>query len=276
MRVSVVIPALNEAGNIGRLVEETYAAVPLSVLGRGDRRRRRQRPTRPQPRSRRADRQRNRFAGLRYLRHDERCGQSAARALGHPRGHEPRHRHHGRRRPERSRATSRGSSSGSAPPGDQRPRPRRRRSYRAQGDGLQAVGLARGQLDPRQACCATTAPTTGCGIKVYWREAFLRLPYLHRHAPLSAGPVPDLRPRGGLRAGQRPAAARRRLQVQQSRSRPASASMTSSASAGCAGARMVPSDRRGRRPKPAARDRHRHAPEAVERRRGAISAGDKS
>ena len=26
MRVSVVIPALNEAGNIGRLVEETYAA----------------------------------------------------------------------------------------------------------------------------------------------------------------------------------------------------------------------------------------------------------
>ena len=26
MRVTVVIPALNEAGNIGRLIEETYAA----------------------------------------------------------------------------------------------------------------------------------------------------------------------------------------------------------------------------------------------------------
>ena len=32
MRVTVVIPALNEAGNIGRLVEETYAAVPVSFL----------------------------------------------------------------------------------------------------------------------------------------------------------------------------------------------------------------------------------------------------
>ncbi len=32
MRISVVIPALNEAGNIGRLVEETYAAVPADML----------------------------------------------------------------------------------------------------------------------------------------------------------------------------------------------------------------------------------------------------
>ena len=32
MRVSVVIPALNEAGNIGRLIEETYAVVPAEVL----------------------------------------------------------------------------------------------------------------------------------------------------------------------------------------------------------------------------------------------------
>ena len=33
MRVSVVIPALNEAGNIGRLVEETYRSVPVDMLG---------------------------------------------------------------------------------------------------------------------------------------------------------------------------------------------------------------------------------------------------
>jgi dolichol-phosphate mannosyltransferase len=32
MRIAVVIPAYNEAGNIGRLVEETIAAVPESVL----------------------------------------------------------------------------------------------------------------------------------------------------------------------------------------------------------------------------------------------------
>ena len=32
MRVTVVIPALNEAGNIGRLVEETYAQMPAEML----------------------------------------------------------------------------------------------------------------------------------------------------------------------------------------------------------------------------------------------------
>ena len=33
MRISVVIPAFNEEGNIGRLIEETFAAVPKSALG---------------------------------------------------------------------------------------------------------------------------------------------------------------------------------------------------------------------------------------------------
>ena len=33
VRVSIVIPAFNEQGNIGRLIEETYATVPDSVLG---------------------------------------------------------------------------------------------------------------------------------------------------------------------------------------------------------------------------------------------------
>lgn len=32
MRISVVIPALNEAGNIGRLVAETYEHVPAEML----------------------------------------------------------------------------------------------------------------------------------------------------------------------------------------------------------------------------------------------------
>ena len=33
MAISVVIPALNEEGNIGRLIEETFAAVPPDALG---------------------------------------------------------------------------------------------------------------------------------------------------------------------------------------------------------------------------------------------------
>ena len=30
MRISVVIPAFNEEGNIGRLIEETFGAVPAT------------------------------------------------------------------------------------------------------------------------------------------------------------------------------------------------------------------------------------------------------
>ena len=67
MRVSVVIPALNEAGNIGRLVEETYAAFPRDRLAElivvddasDDATARRDQV---------ADRRR-RYPGLRYLRH---------------------------------------------------------------------------------------------------------------------------------------------------------------------------------------------------------------
>ncbi len=43
MRISVVIPAFNEEGNIGRLIEETFAEVPESAAWRGDRYRRRER-----------------------------------------------------------------------------------------------------------------------------------------------------------------------------------------------------------------------------------------
>ena len=33
MRISVVIPAFNEASNIASLIEETFAAVPATALG---------------------------------------------------------------------------------------------------------------------------------------------------------------------------------------------------------------------------------------------------
>jgi glycosyltransferase involved in cell wall biosynthesis len=33
MRLSVVIPVYNEEGNVGRLIEETFAAVPARTLG---------------------------------------------------------------------------------------------------------------------------------------------------------------------------------------------------------------------------------------------------
>jgi len=78
MRIAVVIPAYNEAGNIGRLIEETIAAVPEATLqevivvddasddGTG------------------AETKAllSRYQQLRYLRHGKRAGQSAALRSG--------------------------------------------------------------------------------------------------------------------------------------------------------------------------------------------------
>ena len=74
MRIAVIIPAYNEAGNIGRLIEETVAAVPEAVLqevivvddasddGTGAE----------------IKAMLGRHKQLRYLRHGRRAGQSAA------------------------------------------------------------------------------------------------------------------------------------------------------------------------------------------------------
>ena len=73
MRVSVIIPAYNEVGNIGRLVEEIFAEIPGDILGevividdaRDDGTRNEVLGLLP------------RYQALRYLRHDARSGQSA-------------------------------------------------------------------------------------------------------------------------------------------------------------------------------------------------------
>ena len=78
MRISVVIPAFNEEGNIGRLVEETYADVPEPLLGEvivvddasDD-------GTAAEIKA--LSRQ---YPSLRYLRHGRRAGQSAALRTG--------------------------------------------------------------------------------------------------------------------------------------------------------------------------------------------------
>lgn len=80
MRVTVVIPALNEAGNIGRLVTETYASVPASRLAEvivvDDA------STDATGAEIKALIEGGNCAGLRYLRHDRRSGQSAAMRSG--------------------------------------------------------------------------------------------------------------------------------------------------------------------------------------------------
>src|SRR5690348_17824300 len=74
MRISVVIPAFDEEGNIGRLIEETYAEVPPELLGEvlavddasDD-------GTAAEIKALLA-----KYPSLRYLRHGRRAGQSAA------------------------------------------------------------------------------------------------------------------------------------------------------------------------------------------------------
>ncbi len=182
MRVTVVIPALNEAGNIGRLVEETYALVPAEVLaevivvddcsedGTGS--------------EVKALIARGAMSGLRYLRHGERSGQSAAMRTGILAASSP------------VIATMDGD-------GQNDPADIPRLVARLAAPGTNGPALVGGIRTDRKAegskrlasrfanwlrdrVLKDDCPDTGCGIKVYWREAFLRLPYftsMHRYLP---------------------------------------------------------------------------------------------
>ena len=180
MRISVVIPALNEAGNIGRLVQETFAVVPADMLAEvivvddcstDD--------TGPEVK--------HLFEvcpGLRYLRHDTRSGQSAAMRTGILAA------------TSSVIATMDGDGQNDprdipkliaklAPPGSLGPAlvGGVRTDRKAEGS-KRAASKAANWI--RDRVLRDNCPDTGCGIKVYWREAFLRLPYftsMHRYLP---------------------------------------------------------------------------------------------
>ena len=182
MRVAVVIPALNEAGNIGRLVEETYASVPadrlaeLIVVDDAS-----EDATPNEIKSLIAS---GRFPGLRYLRHDKRSGQSAALRSGILAATSP------------IIATMDGDGQN-----DPRDIPQLLDQLAAPGtEGPALVGGVRTNRKAsgskrwasraanwiRDRVLQDDCPDTGCGIKVYWREAFLRLPFftsMHRYLP---------------------------------------------------------------------------------------------
>lgn len=182
MRISVVLPALNEAGNIGRLVEETYAQVPADVLAEvivvddcsddttAD--------------EIRALIETGTFAGLRYLRHATRAGQSAALRTGITAARSP--------------VIAQMDGDGQNDPRDIIKLLQRLSPPGTAGPAL-VGGWRRDRKDTGSKRWASTAankirdailrdncPDTGCGIKVYWREAFLRLPFfisMHRYLP---------------------------------------------------------------------------------------------
>lgn len=180
MRISVVIPALNEAGNIGRLVEETYAAVPSDMLAEvividdasTD-------ATGAEVAALMASK-----PGLRCLRHDRRSGQSTALRTGITAA--------------RSDIIATMDGDGQNDPHDI---PRLVAKLAAPGtagpalvNGVRTTRKATGSRrfasrfanGLRDWMLKDDCPDTGCGIKAYHRDAFLRLPFftsMHRYLP---------------------------------------------------------------------------------------------
>ena len=179
MRLSVVIPAYNEEGNIGRLVKETFAAVPHQVLGElivvddgsddgtGSEIKAliRQYPT------------------LLYIKHGKRAGQSAALRTGVLAARFP------------VIATMDGD--GQNDPNDiirlcGRLGPARQEPALVGGLRSARKGKGSRKLASRFAnwirdkVLDDGCPDTGCGLKVYHRDAYTPLPYfnsMHRYLP---------------------------------------------------------------------------------------------
>lgn len=182
MRISVVIPALNEAGNIGRLVEETYEAVPSTMLaevivvddGSTD-------ETGHEVKALIAG---GKCPGLRYIRHEKPNGQSAALRTG------IRHASaviiatmdgDGQNDPhDIPRLVGRIAAPGEAGPalvGGVRTNRKAEGSKRFASKAANWI---------RDSILRDDCPDTGCGIKVYHRDVFLMLPFftsIHRYLP---------------------------------------------------------------------------------------------
>ena len=182
MRISVVIPALNEAGNIGRLVAETYEHVPSHALsevividdGSDDGR----------PDEINQLMETGKYPSLRLICHETRCGQSVALRTGITAATSP------------VIATMDGDGQN-----DPRDIPKLLEHLAAPGeDGPALVGgwrqtrkdtgskrfASRAANKIRDWVLRDECPDTGCGIKVYWRDVFLRLPFftsVHRYLP---------------------------------------------------------------------------------------------
>jgi len=179
MRLSVVIPAFNEEGNIGRLIEETYAAVPKTLLGEvivvddasDD-------GTGPEIKALIP-----RYPSLIYLRHGTRAGQSAALRNAVLVAHFP--------------AIASMDGDGQNDPRDIAGLFER---LGAAGEEPALVGGLRASRKDtgskrlasrfanwlRDKVLDDRCPDTGCGIKVYQREAYLALPFftsMHRYLP---------------------------------------------------------------------------------------------
>jgi len=180
MIVAVVIPALNEEGNIGRLVEEAFRAIApetlaeVIVIDDGS--------TDGTPAE--VKRLMPAYPKLRYIRHREKTGQSAAVRTGVLAAQAPviaTMDGDGQNDPaDIPRLLAKLGHPGSSGP--------------AFAGGIRVARKAKGSRriaswagnGARQAILKDNCPDSGCGIKVFWRDAYLRLPFftsMHRFNP---------------------------------------------------------------------------------------------
>ena len=181
MQISVVIPAYNEEGNIGRLVAETFKAVPDNLLGEvivvddcstdgGPAEVLALRGAHPK---------------LRLVRHLTNAGQSASLRTGILAARFPviaQMDGDGQNDPADIPALAKllaepGDRSGPALVGGVRTKRKDTGSKRMASKAANWI---------RDTVLKDDCPDTGCGIKIYWREAFLLLPFftsVHRYLP---------------------------------------------------------------------------------------------
>ena len=179
MHISIVIPAFNEEGNIGRLIAETFASVPETALGEviaiDD--------ASDDGTGAEIKALLGTYPALRYLRHGQRAGQSAALRTGVWAARFP------------VIATMDGD--GQNDPADIMPLAKR---LGAEGrEPAMAAGIRTGRKGPgsrkaasrfanwlRDKVLADGCPDTGCGIKLFHRQVFVELPFfttMHRYLP---------------------------------------------------------------------------------------------
>ena len=172
MRIAVVIPVFNEAGNIGALVEETIKAVPASTLQEvivvDD--------ASDDGTAAELKALLDRHASLRYLRHGSRAGQSAALRSGVIAAKAP------------IIATMDGDGQNDpadimrllgllGPAGSKPAMVAGLRKDRKAKSSRQAASRFANWI--RDKVLADGCLDTGCGLKIYWRDAYLQIPYFN-------------------------------------------------------------------------------------------------
>ena len=180
MRISVVIPAFNEEGNIGRLIEETFAVVPGKMLSE---------VIVVDDHSHDGTAQEvkalcDRYQKLRYLRHAEQSGQSTALRSGILKASSPiiatmdgDGQNDPKDIPNLVKMLGEPGGTGVALVGGVRSK---RKAKGSRKFASRFANWLRGKI------LNDSCPDTGCGTKAYWRDAFLMLPFftsMHRYLP---------------------------------------------------------------------------------------------